>query len=68
MRSARLLYSSDAAQLLGVSQSTIVRWADQGLIPMVRYPGGPQTKRRFRREDIEAFKRRCTFPATEEEA
>src|SRR3954464_8460019 len=41
-----------AARLLGVAQSTIRKWSDQGRVPAVYTPGG---HRRYRRSDLEAF-------------
>ena len=41
-----------AAELLGVSPSTLRRWADSGKVPSQRTPGG---QRRFSREDLAAL-------------
>jgi excisionase family DNA binding protein len=41
-----------AATLLGVAQSTIRKWSDQGRVPAFYTPGG---HRRFRLGDLEAF-------------
>jgi excisionase family DNA binding protein len=41
-----------AASFLGVAQSTLRKWADQGRVPGIRTPGG---HRRFRRSDLELF-------------
>jgi excisionase family DNA binding protein len=41
-----------AAKFLGVAQSTIRKWSDQGRVPAFYTPGG---HRRFRRQDLEAF-------------
>jgi len=41
-----------AARFLGVAQSTMRKWADQGVVPGIRTHGG---HRRFRRGDLEAF-------------
>lgn len=46
----RLLTSAEAAQLAGVGQTAIKRWADTGVLPCLRTAGG---HRRFRREDVE---------------
>ena len=46
-----LMQVREAARALGVSENTIRRWQDRGLIPAVRLPSGV---RRFRRADIEA--------------
>lgn len=47
------LTSSEAARLLGVSEASIKRWADSGLLTTVKTAGG---HRRFRPEDIALFK------------
>ena len=41
-----------AARFLGVAQSTIRKWSDQGRVPAFYTPGG---HRRFRRGDLESF-------------
>ncbi len=41
-----------AAKFLGVAQSTIRKWSDQGRVPAFYTPGG---HRRFRRRDLETF-------------
>src|SRR2546428_9052031 len=41
-----------AAKSLGVAQSTIRKWSDQGRVPAFYTPGG---HRRYRRRDLEAF-------------
>ena len=50
-----LMQVREAARALGVSENTIRRWEERGLIPAVRLPSGV---RRFRPEDIEAAKAR----------
>lgn len=50
-----LMQVREAAGALGVSENTIRRWTDRGLIPAVRLPSGV---RRFRRADIEAAQAR----------
>ena len=42
----------EAARYLGVAQSTIRKWSDQGRLPAFYTPGG---HRRYRRSDLEAF-------------
>lgn len=49
----RKLTSREVALALGVSEATIKRWADSGLLPMVKTVGG---HRRFRPEDVAVFK------------
>ena len=41
-----------AAKFLGVAQSTIRKWSDQGRVPAFYTPGG---HRRYRRRDLEMF-------------
>jgi excisionase family DNA binding protein len=41
-----------AARYLGVAQSTIRKWSDQGRVPAFYTPGG---HRRYRRSDLETF-------------
>jgi excisionase family DNA binding protein len=41
-----------AARFLGVAQSTIRKWSDDGKVAAFYTPGG---HRRFRRADLEAF-------------
>jgi excisionase family DNA binding protein len=41
-----------AAKFLGVAQSTIRKWSDQGRLPAFYTPGG---HRRYRRADLDAF-------------
>ena len=41
-----------AAKYLGVAQSTIRKWSDQGRLPAFYTPGG---HRRYRRGDLDAF-------------
>ena len=48
------LTSKQAARLLGVSEASVKRWADGGLLPALKTAGG---HRRFRPEDLAAFRR-----------
>jgi excisionase family DNA binding protein len=50
----RRLTSREAARVLGVSEASVKRWADGGLLPMEKTPGG---HRRFRPEDLAAVRR-----------
>jgi excisionase family DNA binding protein len=52
---AELMQVRQAARVLGVSENTIRRWEDRGLLRAVRLPSGV---RRFRPEDIEAAHKR----------
>jgi excisionase family DNA binding protein len=45
-----LLTTSEAADMLGVHRSTIVRWANEGRIKAVSLPNG---RYKFHRADIE---------------
>jgi MerR family transcriptional regulator, light-induced transcriptional regulator len=51
---AKNLTSREAARLLGVSEASIKRWADSGVLPTAKTAGG---HRRFRPGDIARFKR-----------
>src|SRR5215813_9230887 len=51
-RDPEWLTLGQAARFLGVAQSTIRKWSDQGRVPAFYTPGG---HRRFRRGDLEAF-------------
>jgi excisionase family DNA binding protein len=48
------LTSREAARVLGVSEASVKRWADSGLLPMEKTAGG---HRRFRPEDVAAVRR-----------
>ena len=50
----RRLTSKEAARVLGVSEASVKRWADSGLLPMEKTAGG---HRRFRPEDVAAVRR-----------
>jgi excisionase family DNA binding protein len=50
---AELVSTAAAATLLGVSEASVRRWADRGMIPVTRI--GPRQDRRFREEDLRAF-------------
>jgi excisionase family DNA binding protein len=50
----RWLTSKEVARLLGVSEASIKRWADRGLLPPVRTAGG---HRRFRPDEVATFQR-----------
>lgn len=54
MLRGRNLTSKQAARVLGVSEASIKRWADSGLLPMEKTAGG---HRRFRPEDVSAMRR-----------
>lgn len=51
-RDPEWLTLGQAARFLGVAQSTIRKWSDQGRVPAFYTPGG---HRRYRREDLERF-------------
>lgn len=52
---AELMQVRQAARALGVSENTIRRWEQRGLLRAVRLPSGV---RRFRPEDVEAARER----------
>ena len=49
----RMLTIAQAAEQLGLHPKTVRKWADQGILPVVRL--GPRKDRRFAREDIHRF-------------
>ena len=51
-REPEWLTLGQAARFLGVAQSTIRKWSDDGKVAAFYTPGG---HRRFRRADLEAF-------------
>lgn len=51
---SRRLTSREAARFLGVSEASVKRWADSGLIPAEKTAGG---HRRFRPEDVSVWRR-----------
>ncbi len=62
MQPARLLTVSQAAARLGISQDTVRRWADQGLLKTVKLPSG---YRRFEPAEIERKRREMGFAEEE---
>jgi len=50
----RKLTSKEAARVLGVSEASVKRWANSGLLPMEKTAGG---HRRFRPEDVAVIRR-----------
>lgn len=48
----KYLTSGEVARAVGASIAAVQAWADQGVLPSFRTPGG---HRRFRREDVETF-------------
>src|SRR5260221_9664104 len=51
-RETEWLTLGQAARFLGVAQSTIRKWSDQGRVPAFYTPGG---HRRYRRTDLDSF-------------
>jgi len=49
-----LIGTEEAARMAGVGPTAVKRWADHGLLPCLRTPGG---HRRFHRADVEALVR-----------
>lgn len=56
--SNKKLTSKEVARLLGVSEASVKRWADSGLLPAEKTLGG---HRRFRSEDLATFRRGSAF-------
>jgi len=57
----QLLTAKEVGDELGVSHFTVSRWAREGLFPAIALPGGKGW--RFRRSDLDAFKRDGQVPA-----
>ena len=60
---SELLSTRDAAQLLGVSEASVRRWSDAGLLPVQRL--GRRGTRRFAEKDLRRFARGQGDPASE---
>jgi len=54
--------TAEAAEILGVAQNTIRKWAKQGKIPMRRNPANGY--RLFKRKDLDAFLRKVEKPSS----
>ena len=50
--STRILKTQEVAELFHVTPATVIRWANEGLLPCTRTLG---KHRRFREEDVEAL-------------
>ncbi len=59
-RDPEWLTLGQAARFVGVAQSTMRKWSDQGRVPAFYTPGG---HRRYRRADLESFLDRSGGPA-----
>jgi excisionase family DNA binding protein len=53
--------TAEAAQILGVAQNTLRKWAGRGDIPMYRNPANAY--RLFKRSDLDKFLKRVARPA-----
>ena len=52
--------TAEAAEILGVAQNTLRRWAEDGAIPMRRNPANGY--RLFRRDDLDKFLSKAAKP------
>ena len=52
--------TADAAEILGVSQNTLRKWAANGAIPMHRNPANGY--RLFKRNDLDVFLKKIAKP------
>jgi excisionase family DNA binding protein len=52
--------TAEAAEILGVAQNTLRKWAEQGKIPMRRNPANGY--RLFKRKDLEKFLKKVERP------
>jgi excisionase family DNA binding protein len=55
MTTNRQVTSSEAASMLGVSQRTVIRWADEGKLPVANRVPGRNGARLFNDNDVEAL-------------
>lgn len=53
---------TEAAEILGVAQNTLRKWAEQGKISMHRNPANGY--RLFRRDDLDAFLKNIAKPVS----
>ena len=53
--------TAEAAEILGVAQNTLRKWAERGDIPMHRNPANAY--RLFKRSDLEKFLKRVAMSA-----
>ena len=58
--------TAEAAEILGVAQNTLRKWAEQGKIPMSRNPANGY--RLFKRADLEKFLKQAELPASPRKA
>lgn len=54
--------TAEAAEILGVAQNTLRKWAEQGDIPMQRNPANGY--RLFKRDDLEKFLSKASQPSS----
>ncbi len=66
MTGERLLTAREVADLLAVTASTIVDWAEAGRLPFIRLGGTARGRLRFRESDILAVIASWTVPARSE--
>lgn len=52
--------TAEAAEILGVAQNTLRKWAERGDVPMHRNPANGY--RLFKRSDLESFLKRVEQP------
>ncbi|NNE01267.1 MAG: helix-turn-helix domain-containing protein [Pirellulaceae bacterium] len=52
--------TAEAAEILGVAQNTLRKWAEDGAIPMSRNPANGY--RLFRRDDLDKFLNKAAKP------
>lgn len=50
---SEILSTAEVAQVLGVSEASVRRWSDRGVLPVERV--GERGERRFQRKDVERF-------------
>jgi excisionase family DNA binding protein len=57
----RTLTTSQAAEFLGISKKTLLKYCRSRQISFLKYPGGDF---RFRETTLDIFMRRCTIPSS----
>lgn len=58
--------TAEAADILGVAQNTLRKWAEQGKLPMHRNPANGY--RLFKRDDLESFLEQTAEPVRPQRA
>jgi len=65
-RLTNYIKTAEAAEILGVAQNTLRKWAAAGKVPMCKNPANGY--RLFRRSDLETFLRKAAQPVRPKKA